>query len=240
MEALSLCQSYDVQLNLARNTQAALEGGPLVRLLRAARARWTQDDDGQLAEALLRRRPLRPEHAVLFLYANPGQRLEILLAAQRAELGRRFEIPRSADAVGRLEAAAIIGDGAKLVTELAAALECSLELAKQIVHDASGEPLAIALAALGTPNDVLIRVLVSTDLGSGDYPRIRTLARLSSALSVNAAASVLAGIVDDHTHSVRNWPRTDHESRRAVPGSEGRRSRSSLVREPRSPTSFVA
>ena len=39
VEALSLFRSYDVHLNLARNTQAALEGSPLVRLLRAARAR---------------------------------------------------------------------------------------------------------------------------------------------------------------------------------------------------------
>jgi len=240
VDALSLHQCLDVQLSLARNPCAALEGDALIRMLREAGRRLSRSHDRELADALLRRGSLQLEHAVLFLDADPGQRLEILLSAQRMELGRRSEIAAKADVVDRLEASALVRDMGKFVSELGQALGCSPQLAERIANDASGEPLALALAALGAPKDVLIRVLVATDLGSGDYPRIRTLARLSSALNASAAASIIAGIVDDSALRKRNSPGRDPELRRVPSGSEGRKAAARSAREPISPTSFVA
>ncbi len=193
---------------LASNPQARLEGAVFAGLLRRARTLADDHDDRRLAVALLERRPVRPESAALFLIADPLQRVEILLAAQRAQLGRPPGVPPVAsEIVDELELAAVARRPERFVAVLADALDCDPTLAARIAADASGEPLAVAMAALGAPSDVLVRVLIANDLESGEtYRRIRTLARLNNALNRNAAMAVLAALRGEPHRRRRSGP----------------------------------
>jgi hypothetical protein len=136
--------------------------------------------------------------AAVFLHAKPEQRVEILLAAQRLQLARPPSVPPlNSAALDELELAAVARQPARFVAILAEALECEPDLARRIVDDQSGEPLAVALAALGAANEVLVRVLISNDLLVGaNYQRIRALARLNNALDRSAAATIVAALRD--------------------------------------------
>jgi hypothetical protein len=198
----ALLASHDeiaVPIALALNSFAQLESATLIRLLRRARSAAEHDSDLRLAEALLQRRPIQPEHALLFLFARPDQRDEILLAAQRMQLGRppRSFPPAKPGVLDDLEMAAIARQPDRFVALLAEALDCEPSLAQAIVNDASGEPLVVALASLGAANEVLVRVLIANDLQSGaSYQRIRALARLNNALDRGAATLVVAALRD--------------------------------------------
>jgi hypothetical protein len=195
----TLAASADVetQIALARNSEARLDGAALTRLIGVARQR-ADLGDRRLAEALLARRPMRPEAAALFLHADAAQRVEILLAAQRMQLARPPGAPAAEDsALEALELAAIGRQPARFVAILAEALECEPGLARRVAEDPSGEPLAVALTALGATNEVLVRVLISNDLLAGaSYQRIRALTRLNDALNRNAAIAVIAALRD--------------------------------------------
>ena len=195
--ALLALDETDPLVALASNPRARLEGAVLAGLLQRARTLADNHDDRRLAVALLERRPVRPENAALFLIADPLQRVEILLAAQRAQLGRPPGLPPpvAPEIVNELELTAVARRPERFVAVLAEALDCDPALAAQIAGDASGEPLAVAMAALGAPSDVLVRVLIANDLEAGEtYRRIRALARLNNALSRNAAIAVLAAL----------------------------------------------
>ena len=97
-----------------------------------------------------------------------------------------------------LEQAAVARRPERFVVLLEEALGCSRQLAGAIVEDSTGEPLAVALAALGAANEVLVRILISNDLQTGaSYQRIRALARLNNALNRNAATMVIAALRDE-------------------------------------------
>ena len=199
----------DILVTLAGNASAPLEGATLMRLLRRARKQAEDQGDRRLAEALLERRPVRSENAVLFLTANPGQRVEILLAAQRTQLGRPAGSPTAADqtALDELERLAVARQPDRFLALLAQSLNCSENLARRIVDDSSGEPLAIALTALGAANEVLVRVLISNDLLVGSrFQRIRALANLNNALDRNAAILVIEALRDEPLHRRRQLP----------------------------------
>ena len=199
----------EVVAALAANDSARLEGPTLALLLRRARAEAEQSGDRRLVDALLGRRPMRTENAALFLSATPDQRVEILLAAQRAQLGRPassiFAVERAR--LHELELAAVARQPDRFVALLAETLDCDLNLARRIVDDPSGEPLAVALAALGAANEIVVRVLISTDLSAGaSYRRIRALARLNSALNRNAAMLVITGLRGETSAKRRPQP----------------------------------
>jgi uncharacterized protein (DUF2336 family) len=188
-----------VVIALARNAFAELERTALIRLLRRARSQAEERGDLRLAEALLERRPVRAEYALLFLSARPDQRVEILLAAQRMQLGRPpgSVLSTPSTTLEEIEVAAVARQPERFVATLAEALDCDPDLAERIVDDVSGEPLAVALCALGASNEVLVRVLISNDLAAGDsYERIRALARLNNALDRNAATMIVAALRD--------------------------------------------
>ena len=154
--------------------------------------------DRRLAEALLARQPIRLEMAALFLEATSEQRRAILLAAQRAELGHRPAAAAALDeeAASRLEFAAIAGGGADFAEALAAALGAEIDLAERIAADPAGEPLAIALLAIGAPRDLAVRIMTARDMREGEgFPRIHALARLSDRLSVAAAHRVVEAML---------------------------------------------
>ncbi|RBP16425.1 uncharacterized protein (DUF2336 family) [Roseiarcus fermentans] len=195
--ALVARDEADILVALADNPGARLQGAVVAGLMRRARALAEDRGDRRLAESLLRRRPLGPEHAALFLLADPPQRVEILIAAQRDRLGRPRGLPAAAapQTIEALELAAVARQPRLFVATLAKALGCGEALAQRIADDPSGEPLAVALAALGAPGEVVVRVLIAGDLAAGGaYGRIRSLARLNSALDRNAAMAVMAAL----------------------------------------------
>ncbi len=196
--ALIARDEIDVLVELADNPRVRLEGARLANLLQRART-LADHGDLRLAETLLKRRPLPPESAALFLVADPFQRVEILLAVQRAQLGRPpgRPTPIASEILDELEQASIARRPEQFVSVLAKSLECEAALAERIVDDPSGEPLAVAMASLGAPSDVLVRVLIARDLQGGEtYPRIRSIVRLNNALTRNAAATVMAALID--------------------------------------------
>jgi len=196
----ALADSADVEalIALARNGEARLDSAALMRATALARQRADAAGDLRLAKALLARRPVRPEISALFLHADGDERVEILLAAQRMQLARPPGAPPAhAEGLDALELAAVARQPDRFVAALAEALGCGPDLAQQIAVDPSGEPLAVALTALGAPNEVMVRVLISNDLLAGaSYRRIGALARLNNALNRNAAAAVVAALRD--------------------------------------------
>jgi hypothetical protein len=122
-----------------------------------------------------------------------------MLAAQRAELGRHAGAsPKLAeDLAGRLEFAAIAGAAGEFAEALADALGASSGLAERIAADPGGEPLAVALASLGAPYDLCVRIMAARDLSEeGDgFARIHTLALLGDRLSAPAARRIVAAMI---------------------------------------------
>jgi hypothetical protein len=191
----------EVLIALARNRRAPIDPRLYAALARRARQRIESALDRRLAEALLERAPTRLDEAALFLEADSGRRAEIMGAAQRAMLAEPRTPTRRRDAsqaIARLERFALDAEPERFVGALAQALECTLELADRIARDSSGEPLAVALAALGAPNDVAVRILTSRDLQDGaDYRRVGALARLKDALIPAAADLVMTALIGD-------------------------------------------
>ena len=184
---------------LIANPRAPIEGDSYRRLVAIAKACSARGDHA-FAERLLARPRLTLEAASLFLEASTSQRKVLLLAAQRAELGR----PRAATATSAprgsfdsLEEAAMSGEIEEFSTILGEWLGCEAAMARRIVADRSGEPLALALSALGAPNDVSVRVLTAADFSEGaEYRRVGALARLQDALNPVAARRVLDAILE--------------------------------------------
>jgi hypothetical protein len=191
----------EARVALLENQRAPVNAGQFLRLARQAKADIEMSGDRRLADALLARMPIRAEYAPLFMEASSAQRTLILLAVQRAELGKlRVTPPPGAapEAISRLERYALTGEAELFARALAETLGCANGLAEKIAADRSGEPLAVTLAAIGAPNDVSVRILTSSDLRDGaDYRRIGALARLKDALSPSAARRVVAAIIEN-------------------------------------------
>jgi uncharacterized protein (DUF2336 family) len=191
----------EARVALLENQRAPVTAEQFLRLARQAKADIETSGDRRLADALLARMPIRAEYAPLFMEASSAQRTLILLAVQRAELGKpRVAPPPGAapEAIARLERYALNGEAELFARALAETLGCPNGLAEKIAADRSGEPLAVTLAAIGAPNDVSVRILTSSDLRDGaDYRRIGALARLQDALSPSAARRVVAAIIEN-------------------------------------------
>jgi hypothetical protein len=192
-------EEIEVALALARNRHAPIDAWRFATLARRAKARIEEAGDRRLADALLERTPATIEQAALFFEADATHRGRIVAAAQRATLGRRdpvFDGGEAARVAARLEADAMAGDWRQFEAELAEAFGCPPALAARIAGDASGEPLAVALAALYTPNDATVRILAARDLLDGGlYRRIAALSRLRDALSPAAARLTMAALI---------------------------------------------
>jgi hypothetical protein len=192
-------EEIDVALALARNRRAPIDASRFAAMARHAKARIEAAGDRRLADALLERTPATIEQAALFFEADAPHRGRIVAAAQRATLGRRgpaFDGGESARVVARLEQHAMTGDWGQFETELAEAFGCPPAFAARLANDASGEPLAVALAALYAPNDATVRILAARDLlDGGKYRRIAALARLRDALSPAAARLTMAAMI---------------------------------------------
>ncbi len=208
-----------VLVALARNGSVRPEGTILHDLFERARQTAEEEGDHRLAEALLERKPAWPQCASLFLVARPDKRTEILLAAQRLQLGQTSSYPASIESASldELEIAAVARQPDQFLARLAEALNCDRELARKIVGDPTGEPLAVALTALGAGNEVLARILISNDLMSGStFQRIGALARLNGVLSQSAAAFIVKALRGaTEANGRRGLPRSNPASSRS-------------------------
>ncbi len=195
---------------LVEKARVALSADHILTLAVRARNEIETSGDRRVAELLLARAPMRSEHAPLFLEATQAQRTAILLAAQRAELGQArapaaAKAPR--EAIELLERAALAGETEIFAKVLAETLGCSLKIAQRIAGDGTGEPLAVALAAMGAAKDVSVRILTSGDLRDGaDYPRVRALARLQDVLNPAAARRIVAALIADRQTREQSEP----------------------------------
>jgi uncharacterized protein (DUF2336 family) len=208
-----------IALTLARNPSAPL--GPAVF------ARWTPaaERDEELARAVLARAAPSLDQARLFFVATPEQRLALLAAAQRSELAapRTAGIAQGArEATAMLEGLALRDQEDLFITALSLGLRCAEELARKITREASGEALALALAALEVPRETAVRILISGDIRAGaGFKRIGALVRLKDALSPAAARRFIAAMAE-HADARRARYSPQHDPTAApAPGRAG-------------------
>ncbi len=135
------------------------------------------------------------ELSELFFAANSAERRLILLNLDFARLppGKPIAAPSAAEAVRRLEAAALAHNTDMFVRELARALAISHDQARRLSQDQLGEPLAIAARALGMPADALQRILLCLNPVIGQsVQRVYDLADLYEELAPEAALRMVA------------------------------------------------
>jgi hypothetical protein len=93
----------------------------------------------------------------------------------------------------RLEAATLGNHRDDLIRQLADALHISREQARRIVRDEHGEPLVVAVKALGIPRDVVYRLLMFVNPAVGhSVERVHGLAMLFDEMTAQAAEAMVA------------------------------------------------
>lgn len=131
----------------------------------------------------------------MFFSAAPAERVEILrnLAQSPLAPAGRGEPKHRDAAIIELEKAAFAADAARFTTVLADALRLPDTLATRIVDDASGEPLACALKALGMRIEIYERVLMFLKPETGaSVLTVFRLSRLYASLGERAPLIMLA------------------------------------------------
>ena len=122
----------------------------------------------------------------------------------------------SEGAVRELEAAALARQPEDFIRALERALRIAGAKARAIVHDDSGEPLLVAVKALGMPSDTLLRVLLFLNPVIGhSVERVFDLVNLFDRLSAEAAHHLVASWRHPHRREpVRHQPLTYDDERR--------------------------
>ena len=171
----------EVLLAVANNPAAPIGAETFRYLVRRAR------DDADLGRALLRREGWAAERAPLFLVADSAQRGAIILAARRDDLSPEAPTARlTADetaALERVERAVLDPDREGFDTALAMALNLSVEDAWRLIDDPKGEPLALALAAIGASPELAARVFILSGPAIGhSVMAVRSLTALVESL----------------------------------------------------------
>ena len=147
-----------------------MDGAAITKLVERARRLAEDDGDRRLAEALLDRRPLRSQCAALFLVADPLQRVEILLAAQRAQIGQP---PGLLSRSRKLSSTTLSARLSRAIQIISCPRSRRPLIATRRWRDASStipraNRLPSRMAALGASGDVLVRVLIANDLEAGE------------------------------------------------------------------------
>lgn len=214
-----------VLTKLAGNPASVSDEGTYRYLVRRAR------DRHGVAQRLLDQGGDPIHQAALFMSATRDQRAAILLALRRHDLA----LPRSAPVPGGPEACEKLArvvlrpgmDGLDLI--LCQALDLPAPLAEQIVDDPGGEPMAVALAALGASPELAARLFILGPPVIGhSYVAVKALAGLVETVSPGAARRLVDSIRGDGSAVVR---------RRAV-RSEGERSEP-VTRRAESPAAVI-
>lgn len=209
---LAARDEIDVLHTLARNNSAPLAASVLVRLV--ARARL----DAQLAQALVTRLPHRVETLALFMMADARARA-LMIARTRDSAGESETLSTALEhgaetALRRIEAMAVEGAMDDVAAALAEACQCDALLARAIVADSGGEPLAIALRALGLRPEIVTRIVLHVDPHiCHARGRATALARLASGLSQQVARRILDAMSGRHIAPVRHATLHDQTAR---------------------------
>ncbi len=193
---------YEVWQSLAGNETIVLDAEALREMARRGR------DDEAMAGAVCRRTDDPAVLLPLFLTASPRQRASIMLDAEREALiaGGRGAAERHDPAICEaLEQAAMAHDASEFRARLAAALRCDVVLARRIVADSNGEPLAMALLSLGMSTDAIMRVfLMGQESIAHDCDKMEMLHRLVRQTSFAAAQRIVRAMLGvQAAHPVR-------------------------------------
>ena len=131
----------------------------------------------------------------LFLRASSSERVSILHSLANSPLKAAPRIPDrlTRRAIETLEMAAFAADVANFKLEVSESLILPMRLAGEIVDEAGGEPLAVAMRALAMPSPVFQRVLLflKEEIGTSVHMVYR-LSRLYDRLSERSALVMLA------------------------------------------------
>jgi hypothetical protein len=131
----------------------------------------------------------------LFFRATGSERLSILHSLADTPLKAAPRIPEKLTkrAIETLEMAAFAADVDNFKLEVSESLILSMRLAAEIVDDAGGEPLAVAMRALAMPGAVFQRVLLflKPEIGTSVHTVYR-LSRLYDRISERSALIMLA------------------------------------------------
>ncbi len=172
-------------------------------------------DDEALGRALLERDVPPGERAPLFLFADSAQRAAIILSARRDDLGpdggRARPTADETAALERVERAVMAPDRDGFDTALAVALNIRLDDAWRLIDDPKGEPLALALAALGASPELAARVFILSGPAIGhSVMAVRSLTALVEGMPRRTASRLVAAM----THAAaRTARRTEVEAR---------------------------
>jgi hypothetical protein len=131
----------------------------------------------------------------LFFTATEDERRLILLNLHVVAPLSAGQVAISHDpAVGqRLEAAALGSYREDLAKQFALALHITREQAHRITHDNFGEPMVVAVKALGIPRDVFHRILMFANPAVGhSVERVQALAALFDEMTLPAAEGMVA------------------------------------------------
>jgi hypothetical protein len=133
----------------------------------------------------------------LFFAASSAERRAILTNLDQGPDAPSGPDARQREVARRLETAALGRRREEFVRELEGALRLPQLLACRFVEDAAGEPLLVALKALGMPAAVLLRVLLFLDPSIGEsVPRVFDLAKLYDRFTTHAAMLIVASLRD--------------------------------------------
>lgn len=144
-----------------------------------------------------------------FLDAGANERRLLLANLEDGALtpSERAFAAETEDAIRALEAAALARRPDDFIHELERALRIPGHKARRIVHDETGEPLLVAVKALGMPSDTLLRILLFLNPVIGhSVERVFDLVNLFDRLGAEAAL-----------HLVSSWQSNAGEYRRYQP-----------------------
>ena len=172
---------------LATEIPLSLSAAPPARTLNEPELRWTSNPSMQPKDT--------SEISDMFFRANSAERAMLLQNLQDTNLRASARIPStiSSRAVETLEMAAFAQDVESFTLELAEILILPWQVARQVVNDTGGEPLACAAKALDMPSPVFQRVLLflKSEVGSSVHTVFR-LSRLYDLLSEQSALIMLS------------------------------------------------
>ena len=131
----------------------------------------------------------------LFLTASVEERRLILLNLHVVApmSPGRVAIVRDHGVGQRLEAAALSRQSDEFAIQLGQALHIPREQGRRIIHDERGEPMVVAVKALGIPRDVVYRILILANPAVGhSVERVHALATLFDEMPMSAAEGMVA------------------------------------------------
>lgn len=208
----------EILLAVAENALAPVGLDAFRYMVRRARG------DDALARALLRREAFDTERAPLFLVADSAQRTAIILTARREDLGpeiRRVRLTEDeAAALARVERAVMAPGRDGFDEALALALSIRLDDAWRLIDDPKGEPLALALAAIGASAEVAARVFILSGPAIGhSVMAVRRLTALVEGMPRHTAARLIAAMTQA---SARSHCRSTSDEGQRPRGQDGR------------------